>query len=162
MIRFKEDIRAGLDRDPATRTSIELFFTSPGLHALWSHRVANQLWRRGFRTPARIHAFWTRFWTGIEIHPAAQIGRRVVIDHGMGVVIGETAIVGDDVLIYHGVTLGGTVNAQVKRHPTVGNNVLLGAGAVILGAVTIGDGARIGANAVVTKDVPAGSTFVGR
>ncbi|MFM6971204.1 MAG: serine O-acetyltransferase [Rhodoluna sp.] len=162
MIRFREDIRAGLARDPATRTATELFFTSPGLHAIWSHRIANFLWRNGWRTPARIHAFWTRFWTGIEIHPAATIGRRVVIDHGMGVVIGETAIVGDDVLIYHGVTLGGTVNAQVKRHPTIGNNVLLGAGAIVLGDVTVGDGARIGANAVVTKDVHAGSTFVGR
>lgn len=162
MIKFREDIRAGLDRDPATRTAIELFFSSPGLHALWSHRVANLLWRWGWHTPARIHSFWTRFWTGIEIHPAAKIGRRVVIDHGMGVVIGETAIIGDDVLIYHGVTLGGTVNAQVKRHPTIGNNVLLGAGAIVLGDVTVGDGARIGANAVVTKDVPAGTTFVGR
>jgi serine O-acetyltransferase len=119
------------------------------------------LWNWGFHIPARIHSQWTRFWTGIEIHPGATIGRRVVIDHGMGVVIGETAIVGDDVLIYHGVTLGGKVNDRVKRHPTVGNNVLLGAGAKIIGDVEIGDGAMIGANAVVTKNVPAGAVIVG-
>ncbi len=108
-----------------------------------------------------MHSQWTRFWTGIEIHPGATIGRRVVIDHGMGVVIGETAIVGDDVLIYHGVTLGGKVNDRVKRHPTIGNNVLLGAGAKIIGDIEIGDGAMIGANAVVTKNVPAGAVIVG-
>lgn len=119
------------------------------------------LWNWGLHIPARIHSQWTRFWTGIEIHPGATIGRRVVIDHGMGVVIGETAIVGDDVLIYHGVTLGGKVNDRVKRHPTVGNNVLLGAGAKIIGDVEIGDGAMIGANAVVTKNVPAGAVIVG-
>jgi serine O-acetyltransferase len=119
------------------------------------------LWNWGWHIPARIHSQWTRFWTGIEIHPGATIGRRVVIDHGMGVVIGETAIVGDDVLIYHGVTLGGKVNDRVKRHPTVGNNVLLGAGAKIIGDVEIGDGAMIGANAVVTKNVPAGAVIVG-
>jgi serine O-acetyltransferase len=119
------------------------------------------LWNWGWHIPARIHSQWTRFWTGIEIHPGATIGRRVVIDHGMGVVIGETAIVGDDVLIYHGVTLGGKVNDRVKRHPTIGNNVLLGAGAKIIGDVEIGDGAMIGANAVVTKNVPAGAVIVG-
>ena len=119
------------------------------------------LWNWGWHIPARIHSQWTRFWTGIEIHPGATIGRRVVIDHGMGVVIGETAIVGDDVLIYHGVTLGGKVNDRVKRHPTVGNNVLLGAGAKIIGDIEIGDGAMIGANAVVTKNVPAGAVIVG-
>ena len=119
------------------------------------------LWNWGWHIPARIHSQWTRFWTGIEIHPGATIGRRVVIDHGMGVVIGETAIVGDDVLIYHGVTLGGKINDRVKRHPTVGNNVLLGAGAKIIGDVEIGDGAMIGANAVVTKNVPAGAVIVG-
>jgi serine O-acetyltransferase len=119
------------------------------------------LWGWGWHIPARIHSQWTRFWTGIEIHPGATIGRRVVIDHGMGVVIGETAIVGDDVLIYHGVTLGGKVNDRVKRHPTIGNNVLLGAGAKIIGDIEIGDGAMIGANAVVTKNVPAGAVIVG-
>jgi len=119
------------------------------------------LWNWGWHIPARIHSQWTRFWTGIEIHPGATIGRRVVIDHGMGIVIGETAIVGDDVLIYHGVTLGGKINDRVKRHPTVGNNVLLGAGAKIIGDVEIGDGAMIGANAVVTKNVPAGAVIVG-
>ena len=119
------------------------------------------LWNWGWHIPARMHSQWTRFWTGIEIHPGATIGRRVVIDHGMGVVIGETAIVGDDVLIYHGVTLGGKINDRVKRHPTVGKNVLLGAGAKIIGDVEIGDGAMIGANAVVTKNVPAGAVIVG-
>ena len=119
------------------------------------------LWNWGWHIPARLHSQWTRFWTGIEIHPGASIGRRVVIDHGMGIVIGETAIVGDDVLIYHGVTLGGKVNDRVKRHPTVGNKVLLGAGAKIIGDIEIGDGAMIGANAVVTKNVPAGAVIVG-
>lgn len=161
MIRIREDIQAGLAKDPATRSALELFLTSPGLHALWSHQVAHMLWGWGWHIPARIHSQWTRFWTGIEIHPGATIGRRVVIDHGMGVVIGETAIVGDDVLIYHGVTLGGKVNDRVKRHPTIGNNVLLGAGAKIIGDIEIGDGAMIGANAVVTKNVPAGAVIVG-
>jgi serine O-acetyltransferase len=119
------------------------------------------LWNWGWHIPARMHSQWTRFWTGIEIHPGAKLGRRVVIDHGMGVVIGETAIVGDDVLIYHGVTLGGKINDRVKRHPTIGNNVLLGAGAKIIGDIEIGDGAMIGANAVVTKNVPAGAVIVG-
>ena len=161
MIRIREDIQAGLAKDPATRSALELFLTSPGLHALWSHQVAHMLWSWGWRIPARIHSQWTRFWTGIEIHPGAVIGRRVVIDHGMGVVIGETAIVGDDVLIYHGVTLGGKVNARVKRHPTIGSNVLLGAGAKIIGDIEIGDGAQVGANAVVTKSIPAGAVIVG-
>jgi len=161
VIRIREDIQAGLAKDPATRSALELFLTSPGLHALWSHQVAHMLWNWGWHIPARIHSQWTRFWTGIEIHPGATIGRRVVIDHGMGIVIGETAIVGDDVLIYHGVTLGGKINDRVKRHPTVGNNVLLGAGAKIIGDLEIGDGAMIGANAVVTKSVPAGAVIVG-
>lgn len=119
------------------------------------------LWNWGLHIPARIHSQWTRFWTGIEIHPAAQIGRRVVIDHGMGVVIGETAVIGDDVLIYHGVTLGGKINDTVKRHPTIGNNVMLGAGAKIIGDIEIGKGAQIGANAVVTKSIPSGAVIVG-
>ncbi|MEY4993762.1 MAG: hypothetical protein RIS82_884 [Actinomycetota bacterium] len=119
------------------------------------------LWRWGWRIPARLHSLWTRFWTGIEIHPGAKIGRRVVIDHGMGVVIGETAIVGDDVLIYHGVTLGGRENITSKRHPTIGNNVIIGAGAAVLGNITIGDNSSIGAGTTVTKDLPEGSVVVG-
>ena len=123
--------------------------------------MGHKLWSWGLRIPARMFSAWARFLTGIEIHPGAVIGRRVVIDHGMGVVIGETAIVGDDVLIYHGVTLGGKVNARVKRHPTIGNNVLLGAGAKIIGDIEISDGAQIGANAVVTKSIPAGAVIAG-
>lgn len=161
MIRIREDIQAGLAKDPATRSALELFLTSPGLHAIWMHHVGHKLWSWKLRVPARMFSTWSRFLTGIEIHPGAVIGRRVVIDHGMGVVIGETAIVGDDVLIYHGVTLGGKVNARVKRHPTVGNNVLLGAGAKVLGDIEIGDGAQIGANAVVTKSIPAGAVIAG-
>ncbi len=123
--------------------------------------MGHKLWSWKLRVLARMFSNWSRFLTGIEIHPGAVIGRRVVIDHGMGVVIGETAIIGDDVLIYHGVTLGGKVNARVKRHPTIGNNVLLGAGAKVLGDIEIGDGAQIGANAVVTKSIPAGAVIVG-
>jgi serine O-acetyltransferase len=125
------------------------------------HQVAHSIWKAGLRIPARLFSNWSRIWTGIEIHPGATIGRRVVIDHGMGVVIGETAVVGDDVLIYHGVTLGGKENTTAKRHPTIGNNVLLGAGAKIIGDIEIGAGAQIGANAVVTKSVPAGAVVVG-
>ena len=161
MINFREDIRAGLAKDPATRTGLELFLTSPGLHALWMHHVSHRLWSMRLRIIARMFSNWSRFLTGIEIHPGAVIGRRVVIDHGMGVVIGETAIVGDDVLIYHGVTLGGKEYTTAKRHPTIGNRVLLGAGAKIIGNITVGDGAQIGANAVVTKTVPAGAVIVG-
>jgi serine O-acetyltransferase len=161
LINFREDIRAGLAKDPATRTGLELFLTSPGLHALWMHHVSHRLWSMRLRIVARMFSNWSRFLTGIEIHPGAVIGRRVVIDHGMGVVIGETAIVGDDVLIYHGVTLGGKEYTTAKRHPTIGNRVLLGAGAKIIGNITVGDGAQIGANAVVTKTVPAGAIIVG-
>jgi serine O-acetyltransferase len=161
VIRIREDIKAGLAKDPATRSALELFLTSPGLHAIWVHRVAHKIWSWGWRIPARLFSVWARLWTGIEIHPGAVIGRRVVIDHGMGVVIGETAIVGNDVLIYHGVTLGGKLNARVKRHPTIGNNVLIGAGAKIIGDIEIGDGATVGANAVVTKSIPAGAVIVG-
>ncbi|CAB4640342.1 MAG: serine O-acetyltransferase [Actinobacteria bacterium] len=160
MINFREDIRAGLAKDPATRTGLELFLTSPGLHALWMHHVSHRLWSMRLRIVARMFSNWSRFLTGIEIHPGAVIGRRVVIDHGMGVVIGETAVVGDDVLMYHGVTLGGKDYTTEKRHPTIGNRVLLGAGAKIIGNITIGDDAKIGANAVVTKDVPAGAVVV--
>jgi serine O-acetyltransferase len=125
------------------------------------HQVAHSIWKAGLRVPARMFSNWSRFWTGIEIHPGATLGRRVVIDHGMGVVIGETAIIGDDVLIYHGVTLGGKENITSKRHPTIGNNVMLGAGAKIIGDIEIGDGAQVGANAVVTKSIPAGAVIVG-
>jgi serine O-acetyltransferase len=158
---IREDIKAGIDRDPATKSSLELFLTSPGLHAIWMHRVANKIWKLGGRIPARMLSNWAKFLTGIEIHPGATIGRRFVIDHGMGVVIGETSIIGDDVLIYHGVTLGGKENSAVDRHPIIGSHVVIGAGAKIIGRITIGDNCYIGANTVVTKNVPSGSTVVG-
>ena len=161
MSRFSEDLRAGLDRDPATLNATELFFTSPGLHAIWIYRVAHKVWLWRLRIPARMISNWARFLTGIEIHPGAVIGRRFVIDHGVGVVIGETAIIGDDVMIYHDVTLGGRENARVKRHPTVGNNVVIGAGAKIIGDIVLGDNVQIGANAVVTKSVSSGKTVIG-
>jgi serine O-acetyltransferase len=161
-LSIREDIKAGLDRDPATRTGLELFFTSPGLHAIWVYRIANRLWKLGLRILARMLSNWARFFSGIEIHPGAKIGKRFVIDHGMGVVIGETAIIGDDVLIYHGVTLGGKENSAVDRHPIIGSHVVLGAGAKIIGRITIGDNCYVGANTVVTKDTPAGSTVVGQ
>jgi serine O-acetyltransferase len=156
-----EDIRAGLERDPATKTGLELFFTSPGLHAIWVYRISHILWKWKRRILARMLSNYAKFFSGIEIHPGAKIGRRLVIDHGSGVVIGETAEIGDDVLMYHGVTLGGKTLDPVKRHPTVGNRVILGAGAKLIGNITIGDDCRVGANAVVTKDMPAGSTAVG-
>ncbi|MBS0226239.1 MAG: serine O-acetyltransferase [Proteobacteria bacterium] len=160
--RIREDLAAVLSRDPAATSKWVPLFTSSGLHALWLHRFAHHLWRTGvLRWPARIIAYVSRMATGVEIHPAAKIGRRCVIDHGMGVVIGETAEVGDDVLLYHGVTLGGTANARVKRHPTVGDRVLIGAGAKIIGPLTIGNDARIGANAVVVTDVPDRGVAVG-
>jgi serine O-acetyltransferase len=161
LIRFREDIRTGIERDPATYGALELVLTSPGLHALWQHRINHALYKSGFRVLSRILATGTRFWTGVEIHPGATVGRRVFIDHGMGVVIGETAIIGDDVLIYHGVTLGGRENITAKRHPTIGNNVVIGAGAIVLGNITIGDGSSIGAGTIVTKDLPANSVVVG-
>ena len=160
MARFLEDIKAGIERDPAVKSGVELFFTSPGLHAVWNYRIANLLWKVKLRTLSRMFANVARTLTGIEIHPGATIGRRLVIDHGMGVVIGETAIIGDDVLIYHGVTLGGVVNKAVKRHPTIGNNVILGANSIVLGDITIGDGAKVGAGAIVVKDLPAGKVAV--
>ncbi len=156
-----EDIRAGLDRDPATKTGFELFFTSPGLHAIWIYRISHILWKWKRRILSRMLSNYAKFFSGIEIHPGAKIGRRLVIDHGSGVVIGETAEIGDDVLMYHGVTLGGKTLDPVKRHPTIGNRVILGAGAKLIGNITIGDDCRVGANAVVTKDMPAGSTAVG-
>lgn len=158
---LSEEIRAIKERDPAAKSSLEVILAYPGFHALLIHRVAHRLYRRKNYLLARVVSHLNRFLTGIEIHPGARIGRRVVIDHGMGVVIGETAVVGDDVLMYHGVTLGGSGKQRAKRHPTVGNGVILGAGAKILGPVTIGDGARIGGGAVVLKDVPPYSTAVG-
>jgi len=156
-----ETIRAYRERDPAARSNFEVFLAYPGLHAVGIHGISSFFWRHGWYTLARFISHTGRFLTGIEIHPGAKLGRRFVIDHGMGVVIGETAEVGDDVYIYHQVTLGGTSTAQGKRHPTVGNNVIIGAGAKVLGAILIGDGARIGANAVVVAPVPAGTTVVG-
>ncbi len=156
-----ETVQAYRERDPAARSRLEVILCYPGLHAVGIHAISSFLWRRRLYTLARYISSVGRFLTGIEIHPAAKIGRRLVIDHGSGVVIGETAEIGDDVYIYHQVTLGGTSSEAVKRHPTVGNNVIIGAGAKVLGAITIGDGARIGANAVVVAPVPAGTTVVG-
>lgn len=155
-----EDIRTVLAKDPAAGSVAEVL-TYPGFHAVFSHRIAHGLYRRKLRLPARMISQVSRFFTNIEIHPGATIGRRFFIDHGAGVVIGETAIIGDDVLMYHQVTLGGTSLSKSKRHPTIGNNVLLGMGAKVLGNITVGDGARIGANAVVTRDVPPDTTVVG-
>ena len=157
-----EDVDAAMARDPAARSRLETFLTSPGLHAVWSHRLAHRLWERpAYKLPARILSNVTRTLTGVEIHPGATIGRRFFIDHGMGVVIGETAIVGDDVMLYHDVTLGGRSLAKVKRHPTVGDRVTIGSGARVLGDVTLGADSQVGANSVVTKDVPAGAVAVG-
>jgi serine O-acetyltransferase len=155
------DIEAVLQRDPAARTRIEVILAYPGLHALWMHRIAYRLWHHGSKLLARIISNVARRLTGIDIHPAAKIGKRFFIDHGMGVVIGETAVVGDDVTLYHGVTLGGTSLEKKKRHPTVGDRVTIGAGAKILGDITIGSDSRIGANAVVVKNVPPNSVVVG-
>ncbi len=158
---LREAISAYRERDPAARSWLEVLLCYPGLHAVLWHRLAHGLWRRGLCLPARVSAHLGRFLTGIEIHPAARLGRRLIIDHGMGVVIGETAEVGDDVYLYHGVTLGGTSSERGKRHPTLGNNVIVGAGAKILGGIMIGDGARVGANAVVVQPVGTGVTVVG-
>ena len=156
-----EDIRAVRRADPAARDLTEVVLTYPGLHALWFHRVAHRLYRRGYTVSARVLSHASRHVTGIEIHPGARIGQRVFIDHGMGVVIGETAVIGDDCLIYKGVVLGGTSLQRVKRHPTLGKSVVVGSNACILGAVEIGDGARVGSGSVIIKDVPEGSTVVG-
>ncbi len=158
---IRTDIETVLERDPAARTRIEVLLTYPGLHALWSHRFSHFLWNRGSRLFARILSNITRCLTGIEIHPASKIGSGFFIDHGMGVVIGETAIIGKDVTLYHGVTLGGTSLEKKKRHPTIGDRVTIGAGAKILGDISIGDDSRIGANAVVVKNVPPNSVVVG-
>lgn len=148
-------------RDPAARSALEVLTTYPGVHALALHRISHRLWNAGLKWIARLLSHMGRFLTGIEIHPAARIGRHLFIDHGMGVVIGETAEIGDGCTLYHGVTLGGTTWRKEKRHPTLGNNVIVGAGAKIIGPVVIGDNARIGSNSVVTKDVPADATVVG-
>ena len=160
--RLREDIAVVFERDPAARSTWEVLTCYPGLHALvWHRLVTNRLWRFGARWLARWLAHWSRWLTGIEIHPGANIGRRVFIDHGMGVVVGETAEIGDDCTLYHGVTLGGTSWNKGKRHPTLGRAVVVGAGAKILGPLLIGDGAKVGSNAVVVRDVPPGATAVG-
>jgi serine O-acetyltransferase len=158
---LKQDIRTVFSKDPAARSLPEVLICYPGLHALWAHRVCHWLWTRKRTFLARAFSHLSRFFTGVEIHPGAQIGSRVFIDHGMGVVIGETAEIGDDVLIYKGVVLGGTSLEKQKRHPTIGNHVVLGTGATVLGPVTIGDSVRIGAGSVVIDSVPPGSTVVG-
>ena len=166
--RFCEDLDAVIARDPAAGSRLEVFLCYPSIHAVLIHRLAHGLWRRGFRLPARLLAGFSRFCTGIEIHPGAQIGRRLFMDHAMGVVIGETAEIGDDVTLYHNVTLGGVspaVNSRaqtgLKRHPTVQNRVIVGSGAQILGSITVGECARVGANAVVVKDVAPRTTVIG-
>jgi len=159
--RIKEDISCVFDRDPAARHTFEILTTYPGVHAIITHRFSHALSNRGFKWLARLLSTVSRFFTGIEIHPGAVIGRRFFIDHGMGIVIGETAEIGDDCSLYHGVTLGGTSWSEGKRHPTLGNNVVVGAGAKILGPIMINDGARIGSNAVVVKEVPANTTVIG-
>lgn len=160
--RLREDIACIRDRDPAARSTWEVLTCYPGLHALWFHRLAHWCWTHGLRWLGRFISHLSRWLTGVEIHPGAVIGRRVFIDHGMGIVIGETAEVGDDSTLYQGVTLGGTSLARgVKRHPTLGRGVIVGAGAKVLGGFTVGDGARIGSNAVVVKEVPPGATAVG-
>jgi len=156
-----EDIAAAQRRDPAARGRLEVGIVYSGLHAVWAHRIQHRLWRDGARTLARVLAQLTRLLTGVEIHPAARIGRRFFIDHGMGVVIGETAVIGDDVHIYHGVTLGGTKSTRTKRHPTIGDRVVIGAGAKVLGDIEIGSDSVIGANAVVVRSAPPNSRLVG-
>ncbi|MCC9196278.1 serine O-acetyltransferase [Arthrobacter sp. zg-Y820] len=160
--RLREDLDAAASHDPAARGSLENIVIYSGLHAIWMHRLTHRMWARpGLRFPARVLSQATRFATGIEIHPGATIGRRFFIDHGMGVVIGETAEIGNDVMLYHGVTLGGRSLARIKRHPTICDGVTVGAGAKILGPVTIGKNSAVGANAVVVKDAPADSIITG-
>lgn len=157
-----EDLQTARRRDPAARSTVEVALAYPGVHALWAHRISHAMWAyRPLRTPARVLSSVARMATGVDIHPEAKIGRRVFIDHATGVVIGQTAEVGEDVVIFHGVTLGGVAMTQGKRHPTVGNHVMIGAGAKVLGPIMIGDGAKVGANAVVTKDVPADAVAIG-
>ena len=159
--RIREDINTVFKKDPAARSVFEVLFCYPGLHAIWMHRVANFLWRHHLKFLARILSHISRFFTQIEIHPGATIGRRFFIDHGCGVVIGETSQIKDDVLIYQGVVLGGITHQKVKRHPTIGNSVVIGAGSILLGPINVGNAARIGSGSVVVKDVPEGSTVVG-
>ncbi|WP_254532197.1 serine O-acetyltransferase [Natrinema gelatinilyticum] len=161
--RIREDVRAMCERDPAAKGWLEVVCCYPGLHAVWAHRLAHRCWNAGggARLFARLISHVVRLLTGVEIHPAAEIGRRVTIDHGMGVVIGETAEIGDDVHMYHGVTLGGDTNEPVKRHPTVEDGAHLGANATLLGDITIGEGAAVGAGSVVTRDVAPGATVAG-
>ena len=154
-----EDLDNALVKDPAARNRLEVFLAYPGVHAVWGYRLTHFLWRRNMKLMARVFSNWIRSSTGIEIHPAATIGRRFFIDHGMGVVIGATAIIGDDVMMYHDVTLGARTYIQGKRHPTIENNVVIGAGARVIGDITIGHGARINANVVITKSIPAQSTL---
>jgi len=158
---LREDIQTVFAKDPAARSTLEVILCYPGLHALWLHRLAHFLWQHKLRLLARLVSHFNRFLTNIEIHPGAKIGRRFFIDHGAGVVIGETSEIGDDVLLYQGVVLGGTTLEKKKRHPTLGNNVIMGSGAIALGPITIGDGARIGSGSVVVKSVPPGATVVG-
>jgi serine O-acetyltransferase len=159
--RMREDIQAVFDRDPAARTTLEVLLTYSGLHAIWLHRIAHSLWQHDVKLIGRIVSAFSRFLTGIEIHPGAKIGRRLFIDHGTGVVIGETAEIGDDVLLYQGVTLGGTSLRKEKRHPTIEDQVMVSAGASVIGPVRIGRGSRIGAGAVVVSSAPPYSTIVG-
>ena len=158
---LREDISSVFDRDPAARNALEVLLCYPGLHALWIYRIAHWFWVRKFFLAGRFISHLGRFLTGIEIHPGARIGRKFFIDHGMGVVIGETAEIGDNVTLYHGVTLGGVTWDRVKRHPTLGDNVVVGSGAKVLGPFTVGSGARIGSNSVVVKEVPENATVVG-
>jgi serine O-acetyltransferase len=158
---LKENIQTVFQRDPAARSVLEIIFCYPGIHALWFHRLANFLWRNRLLFPARFISHISRFFTGVDIHPGAKIGRRFFIDHGAGVVIGETVEIGDDVLMYQGAILGGTKMKREKRHPTVGNNVVIGANSVVLGPITIGDNVKIGSGSVVLKSIPPGATVVG-
>jgi serine O-acetyltransferase len=158
---IREDVATVLERDPAAKSRLEVFLCYSGLHALWFYRINHWLWNRGFCLLGRWLSQFARFLTGIEVHPGARIGRRLFIDHGMGVVIGETAIIGDDVTMYQGVTLGGTGKEHGKRHPTIGDNVVIGGGAKILGNITVGENCRIGAGSVVLRNVPHDSTVVG-
>jgi len=158
--RLREDVRATMAKDPAAKSSLEVLLCYPGMHALWMHRINHWLWTHRFRLLARFLAHIVRRRTGVEIHPGARIGRRVVIDHGVGIVIGETAEVGDDVLIYQGVTLGGLSFENRKRHPTIGNSVVIGAHAILLGPIKVGDGAKIGAGTVVRRDISPGSVIL--
>jgi len=159
--RMKEDINSVFDRDPAARTTFEVLLNYPGLHAIWIHRLSHRLWCANWKLLARILSTFSRWLTGVEIHPGAKLGRRFFIDHGMGVVIGETSEIGDDVTLYHGVTLGGTSWNAGKRHPTLKDNVVIGAGAQVLGPITIGKGGKVGSNSVVVKDLPENATAVG-